>query len=47
MANHKRNGEIELYNLAKDPREHQNLAKTKPDQTKRLDKQLSRLLPES
>ena len=39
--------EPELYNLTKDPHEHQNLAKTKPTQTKRLAKQLNKLLPES
>tara|TARA_B100000686_G_scaffold74613_1_gene80529 strand:- start:88 stop:1341 length:1254 start_codon:yes stop_codon:yes gene_type:complete len=37
----------ELYNLAKDPHEHQNLAKTKPTKTKRLARQLNKLLPES
>ena len=39
--------ESELYNLAKDPHEHQNLAKTKPTKTKRLARQLNKLLPES
>ena len=39
--------EPELYNLTKDPHEHQNLAKTKPGQAKRLAKRLNKLLPES
>ena len=39
--------EPELYNLTKDPHEHQNLAKTKPSQAKRLAKRLNKLLPES
>ena len=39
--------EPELYNLTKDPHETQNLAKTNPQQAKRLAKQLNELLPES
>ena len=39
--------EPELYNLTKDTHETQNLAKTNPHQTKRLAKQLNKLLPGS
>lgn len=39
-------GEIELYNLAKDPHERKNLAKARQGRTKRLAKQLNKLLPE-
>ena len=45
-AKHKGTGEIELYNLAKDPQERNNLAKTRQGRTKRLAKQLNKLLPE-
>ena len=45
-AKHKGTGEIELYNLAKDPHERNNLAKTRQGRTKRLAKQLNKLLPE-
>lgn len=40
-------GETELYNLAKDPFERRNLAKSKASRVKRLTKQLNALLPES
>ena len=40
-------GKTELYNLAKDPFERQNLAKSKASRVKRLTKQLNALLPES
>tara|TARA_Y100001947_G_scaffold112205_1_gene96493 strand:+ start:335 stop:694 length:360 start_codon:yes stop_codon:yes gene_type:complete len=40
-------GKTELYNLAKDPFERQNLAKSKASRVKRLTKQLNTLLPES
>tara|TARA_B100000953_G_scaffold51176_1_gene39453 strand:+ start:70 stop:273 length:204 start_codon:yes stop_codon:yes gene_type:complete len=40
-------GETELYNLAKDPFERQNLAESKASRVKRLTKQLNALLPES
>ena len=39
-------GETELYNLAKDPHERNNLAKARQGRTKRLAKQLNKLLPE-
>ena len=45
-AKHKGTGEIELYNLAKDPHERSNLAKVRQGRTKRLAKQLNKLLPE-
>ena len=45
-AKHKGTGEIELYNLAKDPQERSNLAKARQGRTKRLAKQLNKLLPE-
>ena len=45
-AKHKGKGEIELYNLAKDPHERSNLAKVRQGRTKRLAKQLNKLLPE-
>ena len=45
-AKHKGTGEIELYNLAKDPHERNNLAKARQGRTKRLAKQLNKLLPE-
>ena len=45
-AKHKGTGEIELYNLAKDPYERSNLAKARQGRTKRLAKQLNKLLPE-
>ena len=45
-AKHKGTGEIELYNLAKDPHERKNLAKARQGRTKRLAKQLNKLLPE-
>ena len=45
-AKHKGTGEIELYNLAKDPHERSNLAKARQGRTKRLAKQLNKLLPE-
>ena len=40
-------GKTELYNLAKDPFERRNLAKSKASRVKRLTKQLNALLPES
>ena len=40
-------GETELYNLATDPFERRNLAKSKASRVKRLTKQLNALLPES
>ena len=46
-AKHKDSGEIELYNLAKDPHERKNLAPSKANKTKRLAKRLNSLLPES
>ena len=36
----------ELYHLAKDPHERKNLAKARQGRTKRLAKQLNKLLPE-
>ena len=45
-AKHRDNGETELYNLAKDPHERNNLAKARQGRTKRLAKQLNKLLPE-
>ena len=45
-AKQKDTGEIELYNLAKDPHERNNLAKARQGRTKRLAKQLNKLLPE-
>ena len=45
-AKHKGTGEIELYNLAKDPHERSNLAKVRQGRTKRFAKQLNKLLPE-
>ena len=45
-AKHKGTGEIELYNLAKDPHERSNLTKARQGRTKRLAKQLNKLLPE-
>tara|TARA_B100000427_G_scaffold270205_1_gene236759 strand:+ start:199 stop:1500 length:1302 start_codon:yes stop_codon:yes gene_type:complete len=44
-AKHRDTGETELYNLAKDPHERNNLAKARQDRTKRLAKQLNELLP--
>ncbi len=46
-AKQKDTGDIELYNLAKDPHERKNLAKARQGRTKRLAKQLNKLLPES
>jgi uncharacterized sulfatase len=46
-AKHKDSGEIELYNLAKDPHERKNLAPFKANKTKRLAKRLNSLLPEN
>ena len=46
-AKHKDSGEIELYNLAKDPHERKNLAPSKANKTKRLAKRLNSLLPEN
>ena len=43
---HRDTGETELYNLAKDPHERNNLAKARQGRTKRLAKQLNKLLPE-
>ena len=45
-AKHRDTGETELYNLAKDPHERNNLAKARQGRTKRLAKQLNKLLPE-
>ena len=45
-AKQKDTGETELYNLAKDPHERNNLAKARQGRTKRLAKQLNKLLPE-
>ena len=45
-AKHRDTGETELYNLAKDPHERNNLAKTRQGRTKRLAKHLNKLLPE-
>ena len=39
-------GEKEVYNLAKDPYEHNNLAKANPAQTKKLSAELGNLLRE-
>jgi len=46
-AKYKDTGNIELYNLTKDPHENKNLAEAKPNRTKRLSKQLDKLLPEN
>ena len=45
-AKHRDTGETELYNLAKDPHERNNLAKARQDRIKSLAKQLNKLLPE-
>ena len=45
-AKHRDTGETELYNLAKDPHERNNLAKARQGRTKRLAKHLNKLLPE-
>ena len=45
--NNNPDAESELYNLAKDPHERQNLAESKASRVKRLTKQLNALLPES
>ena len=45
-AKQKDTGEPELYNLAKDPHERNNLAKARQGRTKRLAKHLNKLLPE-
>ena len=44
-AKHRDTGETELYNLAKDPHERNNLAKARQDRIKSLAKQLNKLLP--
>ena len=44
-AKHWDTGETELYNLAKDPHERNNLANARQSRTKRLAKQLNKLLP--
>ena len=44
-AKHRDTGETELYNLAKDPHERNNLAKARQDLIKSLAKQLNKLLP--